>query len=170
MERSSLGGYALAVGNWQVAGSVVVLIAVAAFFWVRASHSHLGGQTGDEIAERIERECGESTRKRVDPADFQAPAFSSQAREVIFITCPSGFVNPYAELNRFSSSAVLRRAFVTSGAKVQRDWYCVAGKDAIAGSFSDFAGLCQELGGSFRCPRQCQERVRTQRIPAVPVD
>jgi hypothetical protein len=158
------------VGNWQAAGIVVVLAAVAAFFWIRGSQSHLGGRAGDETAERIERECGDSTREKVAPADFQARAFSSQAMEVVFITCPSGEVNPYAELNRFSSPAALRRAFETGGPRVQRDWYCVAGKEAIAGSFSDFGGLCQELGGSFRCPPACKERVRTHRIPAVPVD
>jgi heat shock protein HslJ len=159
------------VRNWLAAGVIaLVLAAVAAFFWIGGSHSHLGGHAGDEIATRIERECGESTREKVDPADFQVPAFSSQATEVDFITCPSGEVNPYAELNRFSSPAVLRRAFETGGARVQRDWYCVAGKNAIAGDFQDFAGLCRDLGGRFRCPPLCEQRVRAHRIPAVPVD
>ena len=93
-ESSGLCEYAPIVGKLQAAGIVVVLIGVAAFFWIRASHSHLGGRAGDEIAERIERECGDSTREKVKPADFQTPAFSSQATEVIFITCPSGEVNP----------------------------------------------------------------------------
>ncbi|HEY1236805.1 MAG TPA: META domain-containing protein [Solirubrobacterales bacterium] len=158
--------------NWRHAAPVIVLVlaGVAAFFLIRGSHSHLGGRAGDEIAERIERECGDSTRAKVEPADFKNPAFSGQAAEVDFITCPSGEVNPYAELSRFESPAALRRAFETGGAKVQRDWYCVAGKDAISGDFQDFAGLCRELGGSFRCPPQCQQRVRTHRIPAVPLD
>jgi hypothetical protein len=106
------------VRNWQAAGiSVVVMAAVAAFFWIRGSQSHLGGHAGDEIANRIERDCGQSTRERVQPADFQVPPFSRQATEVIFITCPAGQVNPYAELNDFGSVAALERAFKAGGPK-----------------------------------------------------
>jgi hypothetical protein len=159
------------VSNLQAAGiSVVVVLAVAAFFWIRGSESQLGGHAGDEIANRIERECGDSTREKVEPADFRTPAFSRQATEVIFVTCPSGEVNPYAELNQFGSAVELERAFKNSGLKVNRDWYCVAGDVAISGSLSDFAALCRDLGGAFRCPAACQRRVRTQRIPAVPVE
>jgi hypothetical protein len=146
-----------------VAGAVGI---TAAAYWPFGSS--VGGSTGDKIAERIERECGESTREIVNPEDFDAPAFSGQATEVVFITCPSGYVNPFAELTRFSSSSALQRAFATGGPKVQRDWYCVAGKEAIGGDFSGFAGLCNELHGHFRCPSACQERVRTHGIPPVP--
>jgi hypothetical protein len=156
------------VRNWQWAGSAVVVAAVAGSFWVWTSDSDLGGHAGDEIAERIERDCTGSTRQSVDPEDFHVPAFSRQATEEVFITCPSGFVNPFAELTRFRTPAALRKAFRISGPKVDRDWYCVAGRDAIRGSFSDFVGLCGELDGTFRCPPACQERVRANRIPPVP--
>ena len=153
--------------KWQVAGIVAVLAGVAAFFWIWSSRSHLGGHAGDEIAERIERDCGDSTRKKVDPADSQAPEFSRHATNLTFITCPSGFVNPFAELSEFSSASALERAYKTSGPKVRLSRYCVAGSAAIYGDLRDFYGLCGELGGHFRCPTPCKARVRAHRIPPV---
>jgi hypothetical protein len=151
-----------------VAGIVAVLAAVAAFFWIWSSRSHLGGHAGDEIAKRVEGECGASTRKKVDPSDFQAPEFSRQATDLTFITCPSGYVNPFAELSQFSSPTALERAYKRSGPKVRLSWYCLAGREAISGDFRDFSGLCKELGGHFRCPAPCEARVRAHRIPPVP--
>jgi len=155
------------MSGWILAGLAALALVIAAVI-VLAFESDLGGSTGDKIAEHIEQDCGDSTREKVDPEDLDVPAFSNQAMEVIRITCPSGYVNPFAELTRFTSADALRGAFQTSGPKIQRDWFCVAGREAISGDFRGFAGLCNELGGSFRCPPACQDRVRAHRIPPVP--
>jgi hypothetical protein len=138
------------VSKWVLFGLLIAgaLGITAAAYW--PSDSDLGGSTGDNIAERIERECGESVRDRARPDDFQAPAFSRQGIDLIYITCPSGYVNPYAELTQFESGADLERAYETSGPKARRAQYCIAGNEAISGDFSGFYGLCNELGGHFR--------------------
>jgi hypothetical protein len=163
--------YARAVSNrqaWLI--SVVVLLAGVAFFVVRAIDSGLGGSTGDKITKRIEQECGASTRDRVEPEDFRVPEFENQATEVIHLTCPEGEINPYATLIRFQSPTALLRAYDAGGAKVQSDWYCIAHSEAISGDFRDFVDLCRELGGRFRCPELCRERIRTRKITPVPVE
>lgn len=150
--------------------SVVVLLAGVAFFVVRAIDSGLGASTGDEIAKRIEQECGASSRDRVESENFHVPQFESRAMEVIHITCPEGEVNPFAELIRFRSPAALEKAYEAGGTKVRRDWYCIANSEAIEGSFRDFVELCQQLGGRFRCPKPCRHRIRNGNLPPVPVE
>ncbi|MGB3099794.1 MAG: hypothetical protein WBB30_10925 [Solirubrobacterales bacterium] len=153
----------MSVGTNRV-GVAAVLVAIGIAILAVALWPSKGDATGDAIADQLGEDVPCPTTREDQAAGdvYEVPAAAlTEVREILFITCKGGFVNPGTALVRFDSHHELQQSLqAMRGARAAHNRWCVLETEAFSGSVGGgakgraggFDEVCAELDGQLREP------------------